>query len=324
MKKQITVSAPGKLMLFGEHAVLHGHSCLVTAVNQRIKVTVEILDLPEFHLEALDVSITGYQKPMKELGKGEIPKGAKFVEIAVRNFMEKYPFSNGIKVTTKSEFSTQFGFGSSSASTVCVIKALSELFRKNYHHEDIFHLSYKTVLDIQKKGSGFDIASAIYGGTIYYALAGKMIEPIEIDDIPVIVGYSGVKADTVTIINQVTEKAKKYPDVFNEIYEGIETVVELGEKALIQKDWEAVGELMDINQGYLSALGVSSKKLSDMIYLSREAGAYGVKLSGAGGGDCVIAFAPDEKREMIEAAIIKAGGEILHVTANAEGVRIEK
>src|SRR5258708_14625502 len=63
---------------------------------------------------------------LSELGKGDIPKGAQFVEIAVKNISEKYPVSSGLKITTSSEFSSQFGFGSSSAATVCTIKALAE------------------------------------------------------------------------------------------------------------------------------------------------------------------------------------------------------
>ena len=84
----ITVSAPGKLMLFGEHAVVYNRPCLVTAVDQRMKVTAEILDTEEFYLEAPDVKVSNYKKNIKDLGQGDIPKGAKFVEIAVKNIFD--------------------------------------------------------------------------------------------------------------------------------------------------------------------------------------------------------------------------------------------
>src|SRR3989344_1005447 len=82
----ITVSAPGKLMLLGEHAVVYGRPCIVTAVGQRMKATVELTNEPIFHLNAPDAQVENYTKPMSELGKGDISKGAKFVEIAVKNF----------------------------------------------------------------------------------------------------------------------------------------------------------------------------------------------------------------------------------------------
>src|SRR3989338_4870442 len=109
---KITVSSPGKLMLLGEHAVVYGKPCLVTAVDQRMNVTISLLTNPAFELDAPDVQISGYKKSINKLGEGEIPKGAKFVEIAVKNFLNRYPQKRGIKVETKSEFSSQFGFGS--------------------------------------------------------------------------------------------------------------------------------------------------------------------------------------------------------------------
>jgi mevalonate kinase len=123
---KINVSAPGKLMLLGEHAVVYDHPCLVTAVDKRMRATVELLDNLDFQLETEDVKVIGYKKPLSELGRGDIPKGAKFVEVALANLLSRsrnkfgMTGKKGIKITTRSEFSSQFGFGSSSASTVCI------------------------------------------------------------------------------------------------------------------------------------------------------------------------------------------------------------
>lgn len=327
MNKTITVSAPGKLMLFGEHAVVYNHPCLVTAVDQRMRATVESIDTPEFQLEAPDVKVTGYKKLFSELGKGDIPKGAQFVEIAVKNIVNSHPElvsgSTGLSISTTSEFSSLFGFGSSSAATVCIVKALSELFGLNLSQKEIFDLAFKTVLDIQGKGSGFDVAAAVYGGTLYFITGGKTIEPLAISELPLIVGYSGVKADTVTLINKVKTVSNKYSNIIEGIYSNIEILVEQAKLALQQQDWQSVGELMNLNQGYLDSLGVSIRKLANMIYAAKDAGAYGAKLSGAGGGDCIIALAPEEKRQDVEKEITEAGGEIIQVKTNAEGVRIE-
>ena len=243
--KKIIVSAPGKLMLLGEHAVVYNHPCLVTAVDQRMRATVETLDTLEFQLDAEDVKVTGYRKPLSELGVGDIPKGAKFVEIALKNINEKYPLKSGIRITTKSEFSSQFGFGSSSASTVCTVKAVSELLNLNFSNKEIFDLSYKTVLDIQGKGSGFDVAAAVYGGTLYFVTGGKVIEPLSIKSLPLIVGYSGIKADTVVLMNKVKESFANRQDRLNEIYSSIEALVNNAEEALLRGNLEIFGELMN-------------------------------------------------------------------------------
>ena len=320
---KITVSAPGKLMLLGEHAVVYNRPCLVTAVDQRMKASLELLEEPIFKLEAPDVKVSGYQKPMSELGFGEIPKGASFVEIAVRNFFIKYPQIQGLSIPTKSEFSSLFGFGSSSASTVCVIYALSKLLNINLGQKEIFDLAYKTVLDIQGKGSGFDVAAAVFGGTLYFVTGGKEIEPLKLDNLPLAVGYSGIKADTVTLINLVKQKMETHKEGVKKIYDSIEGLVKEGKKALVEKDWERLGTLMNFNQDYLEDLGVSTEKLNLMIEASRKMGAYGAKLSGAGGGDCMIALVSEQKREEVEKGIKSVGGEVININTNAEGVRVE-
>ena len=327
--KKVTVSAPGKLMLLGEHAVVYNHPCLVTAVDQRMRATVEVNDKPILEINAPDVQISNYKKPMDQIGQGDIPKGAKFVEVAVSNILSRFrnkfgmTEKNGLKITTTSEFSSQFGFGSSSASTVCTIKAISELLGLNLSQEEIFDLSYKTVLDIQGKGSGFDVAAAVYGGILYYVTGGKVIEPLKIDSLPLIVGYSGVKADTVTLINKVKESFAKRQDRLNEIYNNIEDLVNSARAALIKKDWKKFGSLMNNNQELLGELGVSIEKLDRMVKGALEAGAYGAKLSGAGGGDCMIAISPNNKKKKVKKSIAKAGGEVINVATNAEGVRLE-
>ncbi len=347
MAQLITVSAPGKLMLLGEHAVVYGRPCIVTAVDQRMKATVEITKEPNFELQAPDVKITDYKKAIEDVGFGEVPKGAKFVEVAVKNFLDCHPERSegslanasqnksgdssampqndkfGVRITTQSEFSSEFGFGSSSASTVCVIKALSEITGVNLDNKSIFDLAYKTVLDIQGKGSGFDAAAAVYGGILYYVIGGKVIEPLNIDSLPLIVGYTGIKVDTVALINEVSKKGEKYPQVIENVYGQIEKLVEQAKVALLNKDFQSLGELMNFNEGYLSTLGVEGKKLADMIYGARNAGAYGAKLSGAGIGDCMIAIAPEDKTQAVKDAITAAGGKVIDVETNVEGVRVE-
>ncbi len=319
----ITVSAPGKLMLFGEHAVVYDRPCLVTAVDQRMRAAVELTTEKLFILDAPEVNISGHQRSMSELGKGVIPKGAQFVEIAVKNFIEKYPMSGGVNVVTSSDFSPQFGFGSSSASTVCVLKALSELSGKKLDAKQLFDLAYKTVLDVQGKGSGFDVAAAIFGGSLYFVTGGKAIEPLPIGDIPLVIGYTGVKADTVTLMAAVSKKMNAQPERVGRIYDAITKLTEEAKVKLLEGDWERVGTLMNFNQDYLRDLGVSSEKLEALIAAAKEGGAWGAKLSGAGGGDCMIAVASGETLPTVEDAIAKVGGQVIHISVKASGVRVE-
>lgn len=323
--KKIKVSAPGKLMLFGEHAVIYQKACLVTAVDERINLLMEEIEGERVHISAPEVGIANYTKKITDLGKGRnIPKGVLFIEIALKNFINKYGKIGGLKITTKSDFSSKFGFGSSSAVTVATVKALSEMYSKKLSKKDIFNLSYKTVLDIQGVGSGFDLAAAIWGGTLYFVGGGKEIRPLSVKSLPLVVGYTGIKADTATLVKKVGILYRKDKEKIGKVFIGMENVAKKAKKALLTGDWKETGKLMNQNEELLESLQVGSKELSGLISASNKSGAYGAKLSGAGGGDCMIAVGPKSKLPDIKRAIAKKGGQVLEVTTSAEGVRIER
>lgn len=302
----ITISAPGKLLLMGEHAVVYGYPSLVTAIDERLTVEVEKTEGSEVKVDAPQVGDT------------------RFVDEAVRQAQREWGIPEaGFRIKTKSTFSGKYGFGSSAAVTAAVLKALALLFQKKLTPRELFDLSYKTVLAVQGVGSGFDVAAAIFGGTIYFVTSGKVIEPMSIKELPLIVGYTGVKADTTTLIKQVAQKKEKNPEKVERIFQAITKLVDEAKSRMLEGDWERVGKLMDFNQEYLRDLGVSSETLEAMISAAKKTGAWGAKLSGAGGGDCMIALGPSDKREGIQKAIIEVGGQVIDVRPNAEGVRVE-
>lgn len=302
----INVSAPGKLMLLGEHAVVYGQPCIVTAVDERLEVVAEKTEDGNITIDAPDV------------------KNTSFVEEAIRQCVEKWNIKHtGLKITTKSTFSGVYGFGSSAASTVGVLKALTSLFDVNVDNKALFDLAYAVTVKIQGLGSGFDVASSIYGGTLYFLSGGKTIDPMDVGAMPMIVAYSGIKSSTVEMVRMVREKRDKYPDKVDRIFLGITKLVEDAKTRMLEGDWERVGKLMDFNQEYLRDLGVSSEKLETLISAAKNAGAWGAKLSGAGGGDCMIALAPPERQVAVKDAIMSVGGQVIAVRANAQGVRLD-
>lgn len=322
--RKVKVSAPGKLMLFGEHAVIYNRPCIVTAVDQRISVKIRPVKKSKLLIDAPDVKIVGYCRGIDALGKKtNMPKGVRFLEAAVKNFFEKYKVGSGLKIKTKSEFSSEFGFGSSSAVTVAAIKGLSVLFKVKLSKKGLFDLAYKTVLDVQGMGSGFDLAAAIWGGTVYFVTGGQKIIPLKIKDLPLVVGYSGIKADTPTLVKKVAALRKNNKKLIDGIFDQISFLTNKARTALLDGDFKKTGELMNLNQGLLDALGVNTKKLSCLIFAAREAGAWGAKLSGAGGGDCMIALAPEKNRGRVEKAIENIGGKVIRVKSSVEGVMAE-
>ncbi|OGJ37508.1 MAG: mevalonate kinase [Candidatus Pacebacteria bacterium RIFOXYB1_FULL_39_46] len=320
---KIQASAPGKLMLFGEHAVVYGHPCIVTAVDQRIFVEVQKKDNHSFSVVAPEVGVDKYTKSLIEIGKATIPRSVVFLEKLYKKFIEKYSVGGGIQVTTRSEFSAKFGFGSSSAVTVAFAKALTKLFAIELSKKELFDLCYQTVIDVQGVGSGFDLASAIWGGTIYYIKPAKIVEQLSEKEIPISVAYTGIKADTTSLVKMVAEEKANNADKINEIFEQITIITKLAKTAILASDWPQVGNLMTQNQLLLAELGVSSTELDSLISVSLLSGAYGAKLSGAGGGDCMIALADQKIKKKMEIELENVGGQVLQVHTGADAVRLE-
>ena len=319
----ITASAPGKLLLLGDHSAVYGYPCIVTAVNQRLHVSIEKNGKDSFHLSAPDLGLEAYTKTIGELGEKELPKGVRFVEMLYKRFLEKHPQDHGINVMTKSDFESGFGFGSSSAVTVAFAKALTSLYKLKLTKQELFHLCYQAVLDVQGVGSGFDIAAAIWGGTIYYVSPAKIVEALDIEDLPLVVGYTGIKADTPTLVRMVASQRSKHRAEYDQIFRQITELVEDGKKAMVNKNWHKLGMLLRRNQNLLVNLEVSSIELDRLIDAAEQAGSDGAKLSGAGGGDCMIAVATSTLKERVQIAIESVGGKVQQVALNAEGVRLE-
>ena len=343
--RKIRVSTPGKLMLFGEHSVVYDRPCIVAAVDQRFEVVVEKIEGKEMIVRAPGVGIYDYRKDLDKLGETRITKEMRFVEATVAEFYKKHS-NGGIKIETKNHFSSEHGFGSSAAVTVGLVKALHEMFSISMSDKELFDFCYRVVLKVQGVGSGFDIVAALYGGVLYFVTGGKEILPVPLrsgleakasrtdldqvkldrssEPLPIVVGYTGVKADTPTLVRQVAElkrrKKKKVEECFDEITE----IVNQAKIKLESGNWQAVGELMDENQKRLKELGVSSVELDRLIEASKEAGAYGAKLSGAGGGDCMLAVVNKESKNRVEREIEAVGGEVMRVKLGAEGARVEK
>lgn len=304
--KKVVVSAPGKLMLFGEHAVIYSEPCIVTAVSSRLKVSIEnrgtgiFIDSPQ-------------------------TKDTRFVEAAIKLLTSNYklPTKNDLHIKTSCDFSGKYGFGSSSAVTVATIYALGKFYKLSLSKRDIFNLAYQVIQKVQGTGSGFDVAAASFGGTLFYKNGGEIIAPLPLkfNNTAFVIGYSGVKSNTVELIKQVREKRDKNPKKYDRIFASIGKLVMQAREALLAGNWKLVGSLMDVNQNYLRDLGVSTDRLEKLISKAKRGGALGAKLSGAGGGDCMIAIVELNKRKRVEDAISNAGGEVVPVDINEEGVK---
>ncbi|OGK15620.1 mevalonate kinase [Candidatus Roizmanbacteria bacterium RIFCSPLOWO2_02_FULL_37_19] len=298
----IKVSAPGKLMLLGEHAVVYGHPCIVTAVNKRVHAYVEHIDSPNDIVDAPQA------------------KNPRFVLETIHHMKKKFGIRTFVKVRTNGDFSNGIGLGSSSAVTVATCAALNTLWNLSLSQREIFDISYKVVLSVQRVGSGFDTAAATFGGTLYYVRGGEVIDHIKIGTLPLVVGYTREKANTAKIIKNVAKKYQREKKKIDNLFKHITQLVNKGRRELENNNLKEFGKLMIEDHFVLKELGVSTGRLDNLVNASIRAGSFGAKLSGAGGGDIMIALTSESNRKSVEKAIEEAGGEVIKVETGIEGV----
>jgi len=318
-----TASAPGKLVLFGDHAAVYGKPCLVTAVDLRFFATVEATNEPGIQISTPDMRSRNesYRVTAPNLSAHNRRETA-FVEAALRQILPDQSTNTGLSVSTDGPEFT-YGLGSSSAITVAVIAAAANHLGIQLDQRKLFDLAYAAVLEVQGTGSGVDLAAAVCGGTVYYIKGDGVMERLPIDNLPVVIGYSGAKVSTTDLIHQVASLRMHQPDLIIPILDLMGRISIRACDYIAENRWAAVGELMNIHQGLLDSLGVNVPQLSNLVFAVRNAGAWGAKLSGAGGGDCMYALASETKRQAVREAIETANGSLVDIAANAHGVRIE-
>ncbi|MBI5929001.1 MAG: hypothetical protein HY862_06815 [Chloroflexi bacterium] len=324
---KVKVSAPGKLFLLGEHAIVYDGVCLITAVDSRLYMTLkaESAAHPTLTITAPAVGLENWRRPLAEITASTNFSGpASFITSCVALFHRHFPFDASLVIETASDFGATLGLGSSSATVATALFGLSALFGVNLSPRQLFDMGVEAIQQVQHLGSGADLAAAIFGGTLYYANHDpREITPLNIPALPLMVVYSGQKAGTVNYVRQVRELHDALPKIVPPIIELMLTIVEEGRPYLEKADWPHFGQLMNIQHGLLHAIGVDTTALADIVFRAREAGAYGAKLSGAGGGDCAIILISAAQHVTLADTLSTAGYQALPLSVNAPGVRLE-
>lgn len=302
----IRVSAPGSLMLFGEHAVLHGHPAIVCAIRRRLSIAIRMRTDRRVAIR----SILGDLR----FDAARIPENSthRFVLEALRQ--SGIP-ACGLDLRIDSEFSSKIGFGSSAAVSVAVLAALDALQGRMWRKGDLFRRARNVVRTVQGAGSGADVAASTWGGTLLYRQ--KSTRPSRLPEgFPLVAAYSGHKTPTPDVIRQVDALAARHPRLTDRLFRLIGRCTLDAADALRRGDLERVGELMNIHQGLHDALGVNTQGLACLAFALRaDPGILGSKISGSGLGDCVIGLGRLRHRG--------PGALSLEIDVDSEGIRRE-
>lgn len=328
MKSLSVASAPAKVILFGEHFVVYDRPAIVMAINMRAYVKCRPGDNRRIIVESKSMNLSGVFTISGEyqpiIGGFESKERLLPIYIAVKSILETAGEERGVRVEVNSNIPVEAGLGSSAAVSVASAAAVSDLLDLNVSREDIFRAALEAERMVHKNPSGVDPAISTYGGVIVYRRS-EGIRRLDVDaGLTLIIGDTGIKRVTGEMVLRVGDMRRRYPLVVERIMDSGEAIVDLGVEALRRGDLKTIGELMNINHALLCALGLSNETIERLVYAARRAGAFGAKITGAGGGGCIIALPPQDRVNDVVRAVEDAGGRAFITDLSLEGVRVER
>lgn len=324
----VVASAPAKVILFGEHFVVYGEPAIVLAIDKRAYATVECRKDKRLYIRSANLNLAGcFENGILRIEQGDAKEAkSRFepVKLAVDKILEKYGESVGLNIEINSTVPVAAGLGSSAAVAAAVAAAVGELVGVKMTKEDVLRITFEAEKTVHGTPSGIDPAIATFGGTLLFQ-TDTGFKPLEVGmDIPLIIGNTGVERFTRLQVEKVRNLRERHSQIVDHIMWAAREVVLRAVDALKENDLETLGELMNINHALLYGVGVSDESLEWLINAARKAGALGAKLTGAGGGGCMIALTKNEKLQQILEAIQRAGGRPFVARKTDEGVKIEQ
>ena len=304
MSLPIEASAPGKVILFGEHAVVYGRPALAAPVTHlRARATLTADDGPDVRLIAAD------------LGRATTLAAAPAHNplAATVRLMERHtgrPLPRGVALTVSSAIPIASGLGSGAAIAVAVIRALGELQGLALGREEVSALAYEIERLHHGTPSGIDNTVIAFEQPVYFvrgAAANRIETFYPARPLRLVIADTGVRSATKDVVGDVRRRWEADRAGYEAIFDACGRLADAGRAALEAGDLAAVGRLMTANHEQLVAMTVSSAALDRLAAAALAAGALGAKLSGAGWGGNLIALVTADSEAEVCAALLAAG-----------------
>jgi mevalonate kinase len=334
---QIVTSAPAKVIFFGEHGVNRQQPALATAVDLRLYCHITTQADDHYHFRSGDrqesysrADLLADKTAIDEL---RLTQNYDAIRERARAFFAptRYVLAHviaryggpGLSIEWRSTLPVGSGLGSGAAAAGAMALAAGRAAGYELTPIDVAFLAWQG--DVVAHGgvaSGLDSgASALGGLTLYTLTDGPRALPYDLA-LPLVIGYTGVQANTAEINTRVRHWLATHPARMH-LFAEIGLLVRQAQVALATQDRATLGHLLNLNQLILEKIGVSCPELEQLIEAALAAGALGAKLSGSGGGGIMIALVEPEQQGAVAAAIEAAGGRAYALTAGAPGVRVE-
>ncbi len=290
MRGTVAASAPSQAFLMGEHAVLYGSPALALSVDRRSFSTAKELDEEHLRIRSYLLGVYEERDGSVLVSNPELERVAR----GVKGVLERYDVRSGVELEIRSEVPIGSGMASSASVAAAISKSLDGLFELEMSEEELLESVYLFERIIHGKASKTGPACAVMGGIIWVEWTGDVMtaSSLGFKDVPLVMACTGKPSPTKEMIERVSTLGSMLPGVRDSVVRAISELVVRGREAIMAEDYELLGTLMNVDQGLLYSLGVSSWEIERIVWKAREGGSYGAKLSGAGGGGCVVILHP--------------------------------
>ena len=297
----------GKVILFGEHFVVHGVPGIVSAIDSTVDAEVKKTGKGIIVRDERK-GARGYTEKKRVQQKESIERMLRTMGIDLEEAV--------LDIWLGGNLPGFSGIGASAASSVAIARAIAEELEMDLSDEKINEVAYEAEKAYAGTPSGIDNTAATYGGLIWFErnLSGgpNTIKKLSIrEPVEIVLGNTGIVADTKEMVAGVAARKKRNPKEYDWLFKQAEDLAFAAKKALAKFDLRKVGELMNANHRLLQEIEVSCKELDYLVDLARTQGAFGAKLTGGGGGGCMVALTPGKLQEVVAAAMEKEGFEVL-------------
>ncbi|MGB7873282.1 MAG: mevalonate kinase [Anaerolineales bacterium] len=294
-------SAPGKIILFGEHAVVYGQPALAVPVTQvEAEVRIDRIFSPGIRINAPNIQLN---EKLDALAPTH-PLAA-----TVRNTLHALEVDtlSSVVVLIRSSIPVASGLGSGAAVSVAIIRALAKHLQRDLTDEQVSALAFQTEKLYHGTPSGIDNSVVTYAKPVYF-VKDQPIEVLRVKyPFTIVIGDTGIPASTKDSVRDVRIQHHKKTERYETLFSAIGSIAKTARQLIETGMSESLGPLMDENHAMLRSIKVSSPELDHLVEAAREGGALGAKMSGGGRGGNMIALAQASKAGAVVRALKEAG-----------------
>ena len=282
-------SAPGKVILFGEHFVVYGVKAILCSINKRVTVTAEKISDKKIVINSEIGNLV--LEPNKSISEINSPLKP-FYYLGNKVIKNQ---DTGIQIKIDSEIPLGVGLGSSSACCVAGAAAIFKLFG-DISKEEILELAIEAERTIFENTSGADCTVCVYGGIMEYDKKQGFKKIEDEPNFQLVIANSNIEHSTESMVSEVKAFTIKNKEEFSKLLNQELELVEDVLKLLKENNTVELGEKINQNQEYLETIGISNNQLREMIEIGQKT-SFGAKITGSGGGGCIFAITDESNLE---------------------------